>query len=444
MILDFYSLREQPFGTTPDPRFFFPSETHREALASLLYGIDTGRGFLALISQPGMGKTTLIFRCLAQTRNKLRSVFLFQTICTPLDFLKLVLEDLGEKNTEGGIADLQSRLIQIVMAEARNGTQLIIIVDEAQNLDNSVLELIRMLSNFETSQHKLMHIMLCGQPQLARKLASPELVQLRQRISIIARLDPLSPEQTASYINHRLRAAGRTLDAGLFDSEALRLIATHSGGLPRNINNLCFNAITLGCVLRKQTIDAAVIHEVIGDLAIDKLADCAPPSSSANSAPPLEAPNPRRSRFGWIAPAVVASTLSLVLTGIVESAPGSVAHSEAGFREAVASGGSLPVTQAADIPSAALETDTSAAAGDTIAELPLQASPVSLSYSLQPQTQEALLTPAGLTAEDVDPNGLPKVSPAPVLEKRSDAGNRQVHSIHRRRNRARRLDSRHN
>ncbi len=208
MILDYYKLREQPFGSTPDPRYFYASETHREALASLLYGIETGRGFLALIAQPGMGKTTLIFRWLAQMQPKLRSVFLFQTICTPLDFLRLLLTDLGVEDISGGVAELQSKLIQIVMEQSQAGTKLVIVVDEAQTLDNSVLELIRMLSNFETSNQKLMHIVLCGQPQLARKLASPELVQLRQRISIIARLDPFTPEQTAAYVNERLRVAG--------------------------------------------------------------------------------------------------------------------------------------------------------------------------------------------------------------------------------------------
>jgi type II secretory pathway predicted ATPase ExeA len=320
MILDYYKLREQPFGSTPDPRYFYASETHREALASLLYGIDAGRGFLALIAQPGMGKTTLIFRCLALIQPKLRTVFLFQTICTPLDFLRLLLTDLGVEDVSGGVAELQSRLIQIVMEQSAAGTRLVIVVDEAQSLDNSVLELIRMLSNFETSQQKLMHIVLCGQPQLARKLASPELVQLRQRISIIARLDPFTPEQTAAYVDQRLRVAGWNSETPLFDEAALRLIACHSGGLPRNINNLCFNALSLGCVLRRKTIDADIIREVVGDLEIEGLIEDPVPQPRREALSPLhaEAPHrpPRPMRPGWLPLALAASLITLALSGV--------------------------------------------------------------------------------------------------------------------------------
>lgn len=325
MILDYYKLCEQPFGSTPDPRYFYASETHREALASLLYGIETGRGFLALIAQPGMGKTTLIFRWLAQMQPKLRSVFLFQTICTPLDFLRLLLTDLGVEDISGGVAELQSKLIQIVMEQSRAGSKLVIVVDEAQTLDNSVLELIRMLSNFETSNQKLMHIVLCGQPQLARKLASPELVQLRQRISIIARLDPFTPEQTAAYVNERLRVAGWKSEDPLFDEAAMKLIAFHSGGLPRNINNLCFNALSLGCVLRRKTIDADIIREVIGDLEVEKLIEAPTPQprkEALPSVPQVIPQNPSHlARFGWIPLAAAVSLLTFTLSGVATPTP---------------------------------------------------------------------------------------------------------------------------
>ena len=146
-----------------------------------------------------------------------------------------------------------------------------VVIDEAQNLDDSVLELVRMLSNFETSREKLIQIILSGQPQLAEKLASPELVQLRQRVSIVALPKTLSPEETALYIDHRLRTAGYSAEKPLFTEAALALIADRSEGIPRNINNLCFNALSLGCALQRKTIDCDIVREVVADLDLEPL-----------------------------------------------------------------------------------------------------------------------------------------------------------------------------
>jgi hypothetical protein len=154
--------------------------------------------------------------------------------------------------------------------QARLGKRVVVVIDEAQNLDDSVLELVRMLSNFETSREKLIQIVLSGQPQLAEKIASPGLEQLRQRVSIFACLKPLSREDTALYIDHRLRVAGLTGDAPLFTKEALALIGEHSEGISRNINNLCFNALTLGCALRRKPIDGKAMREVIADLDLGR------------------------------------------------------------------------------------------------------------------------------------------------------------------------------
>ena len=207
MVLDYYKLREQPFGVTPDSRYLFLSATHREALASLLYGIEAGRGFVALIAKPGMGKTTLLFHALNQLREKARTVFLFQTICTPVDLLRALLTDLGVQETRGSLVEMQLKLNEILAEQSRSGKRVVVVIDEAQNLDDSVLELVRMLSNFETSREKLIQIILSGQPQLAEKIASPELVQLRQRVSIFARLKPFSAEDTAAL--HRSQTADR-------------------------------------------------------------------------------------------------------------------------------------------------------------------------------------------------------------------------------------------
>jgi general secretion pathway protein A len=271
MVVDYYNLREQPFGVTPDSRYLFLSATHREALGSLVYGLASGCGFVALIAKPGMGKTTLLFDVLSRIKNKSKVVFLFQTVSTPIDCMKAILADLGVRETSGSLFDLQSRLNEVLTEESRSGKHLVIVFDEAQTLDDSVLEFVRMLSNFETPQEKLIQVVLTGQPELADKLASPELLQLRQRISILATLRPFSAEETALYIDHRLRMAGYLLNEPLFTAEALALIARSSQGIPRNINNLCFNALSLGCAMKRKQIDGDIIREVVQDLDLEPL-----------------------------------------------------------------------------------------------------------------------------------------------------------------------------
>jgi type II secretory pathway predicted ATPase ExeA len=278
MVLRFYKLREQPFGVTPDPGNLYASATHREALASLLYGIDSGLGFVALIGQPGMGKTTLLFEILRQLRDKARTIFIFQTIVTPIDLLRALLIELEADDTEVSLADMQAKLNQILHEQAQTGKRVVVVIDEAQNLDDSVLELLRMLSNFETARDKLIQIVLSGQMQLGEKLAAPHLVQLRQRISIFARLQPLSPKETFAYIEHRLRVAGYSQSAPLFTSGAIALIAKHSGGIPRNINNICFNALSLGCALERSEIGSDLIREVLKDLDLDTVRSAAEPA----------------------------------------------------------------------------------------------------------------------------------------------------------------------
>jgi general secretion pathway protein A len=265
MVLDYFKLREQPFGVTPDGRYLFLSSTHKEALGSLLYGIDEGCGFLALIASPGLGKTTLLFHALHQLREKALTVFLFQTVCTSIDLLRALLAGLGVQETQGSLMQLQSRLKEVLLAQARLGKRVVMVIDEAQNLDDSVLELIRMLSNFETPREKLIQIVLSGQPELAEKIASPDLEQLRQRVSIFSELTPFSREDTQLYIEHRLRIAGYAFAGPLFTRDALALIAEASHGIPRNINNLCFNALSLAYALQRKPIDSKIIRAVIAD-----------------------------------------------------------------------------------------------------------------------------------------------------------------------------------
>ncbi len=210
-VLDFYKLEELPFSNSPDPRYLYASSTHREALASLLYGVKSGCGFVAMIAKPGMGKTTLLLQALDQLRDKATTVFLFQTMCTPHEFLRAILVDLGVQQTEGTLFELQVKFNDFLVEQARSGKPVILVIDEAQNLDDSVLEVVRMLSNFQISTGHFLQIILSGQPQLAEKLATPRLVQLRQRIPIVARLKPFTVEEAASlyrpsFANGRLSA----------------------------------------------------------------------------------------------------------------------------------------------------------------------------------------------------------------------------------------------
>jgi general secretion pathway protein A len=324
MVLDYYRLEEQPFGVTPDPRYLFLTPTHKEALNSLIYGIEAGCGFVALIATPGSGKTTLIFEMLHILRDKARIVFLFQTISTPTDLLRSLLSGLGVRDLQGNLVEMQIRLRDLLTEQYRLGKRVVVVIDEAQNLDDSVLELVRMLSNFETARDKLIQIILAGQPQLADNIGSPELLQLRQRISIFARLQPFTPEETTLYILHRLRVAGYNSDMPLFTKDALALIALCSEGLPRNINNLCFNALSLGSALQQKPIDRDVIRQVIGDLDLGPRRK----RGSAPSKPEERAseeilefiPADDRSSRGWLPKiAVAAAVLLAVGLGLIGS-----------------------------------------------------------------------------------------------------------------------------
>jgi general secretion pathway protein A len=270
MFLEFYGLREQPFGVTPDPRYLYFSATHREALASLFYGLESSRGFLTLIAPPGMGKTTLIFHLLERLRGTAHTAFLFQTQCDSRELFRYLLSDLGIDAGDQNLARMHEQLNEVLINDARAGKRFILVIDEAQNLEDSALETVRLLSDFETPQSKLMQIILIGQPQLADKLTRPSLAQLRQRISIVSRLEPFTPAETVMYIDHRLSVAGHSGDP-LFTYDALALIAVQSGGIPRNINNLCFNALSLGFAKGQKKIDASTVREILSDLSLDLL-----------------------------------------------------------------------------------------------------------------------------------------------------------------------------
>ena len=285
MFLEFYGLREQPFGVTPDPRYLYFGASHREALASLYYGIENRRGFVALVAKPGMGKTTLLFRLLERLRGSTHTSFLFQTQLTPREFMRSLMVDLGMSNVGDDVVRMQYQLNQMLYRELRSGRRFVLVVDEAQNLDDSVLETIRMLSNFETPGAKLLQIILSGQPQLADKLSSPGMVQLRQRISILARLPQFNTAEVDKYIRHRLKVAGFA-DGTLFTPDAIELISAESHGIPRNINNLCFHAMTMGFATGQKLVPASVVQEVLKDL--DLQAPDSDPNDRGEMGPPPE------------------------------------------------------------------------------------------------------------------------------------------------------------
>jgi type II secretory pathway predicted ATPase ExeA len=272
MFLDFYQLKEQPFGVTPDPHYLYLGGSHREALASLFYGVKTGRGLLALIAPPGMGKTTLLFRLLEHLRRSARTAFLFQTQCDSCGLLRYLMGDLGIDTRGQDFVTMHEQLNELLLREASAGRRFVLVIDEAQNLDDSVLETARLLSDFETASKKLLQIVFAGQSQLAEKLERPELAQLRQRISILGRLEPFSAAEVNHYIDHRLRVAGYNA-GGLFTPAALDRIAANSKGIPRNINNLCFNALSLGCALGRKQIDADIVRDAQADLDLSSLAE---------------------------------------------------------------------------------------------------------------------------------------------------------------------------
>ena len=296
-----FGLRENPFGVTPDPRFLFMSRTHREALASLVNGIQCGFGFQVLVAQPGMGKTTLLFDFLERFHGS-RTAFLFQQQHDSREFLQSLLLELKSESSETSHAKLYSQLNHLLSEAATTRERVIVVVDEAQNLDDPLLETLRQLSNFETTRSKLLQIVLAGQPQLAKRLGRPEQEQLRQRVSTIARLSPLRLDETRTYLNHRLNIAGYR-GPEFFTAAALQLIWSEGHGIPRNMNTLCFNAMLLQFAQGARRVDEAAIKEAAQDLDLEfVLADVAGSSQpsdghanlSATSETSLQAERPSR------------------------------------------------------------------------------------------------------------------------------------------------------
>lgn len=266
MYLKFFGLREAPFNLTPDPKFFFSSERHREALAGLYYGIKNKKGFIVVTGEVGTGKTTVIRKLLRNLEATHRSVFIFNTLLTFDELFEAILRDLDIEPAPGRVA-MHQQLNEYLLDQVKKGHIVSLLIDEAQNLGEDSLEAVRLLSNLETDREKLLQIILVGQPELDLKLNSRSLRQLKQRVSLWCRLDRLTRGEMDAYVAHRLAVAGYQ-GAEIFPKASLGEIWEQSGGTPRLINTICDNALLTAFAMSLKTVSPDVIREVVQDLQL--------------------------------------------------------------------------------------------------------------------------------------------------------------------------------
>jgi type II secretory pathway predicted ATPase ExeA len=262
MYLTFYGLAEKPFNATPDPRFLYMTPGHREALAQLRYGVQERKGFIVLVGQVGTGKTTLLHALWQRLESQTAMSFVVNSTLPFDGLLEYVLADFGITKAGESRAQRLIALNNFLIARQRDGQNSVLIIDEAQNLDVSTLEQIRLLSNFETPTSKLLQILLVGQPELKTKLNLPELRQLKQRVGLRCQIPPLTVEETHAYIRTRLRIAGAR-DLALFDDSAVDRIAAYAGGIPRLINTVCDHCLLFGYTDQKRKIDRSIVSQAI-------------------------------------------------------------------------------------------------------------------------------------------------------------------------------------
>jgi general secretion pathway protein A len=265
MYLDFYHLKKAPFHITPDPEFLFLSPSHKAALGALVYGIEERQGFVALIGEVGLGKTTTLRSYLERVdQSQLKVIYIFNSNVSFSDLLKTLCREFGIEVLTEDVADTVNRLHQVLIDEYKQGRNVALIVDEAQHMPIETLEHLRMLSNLETSTQKLIQIVLVGQPEFDAKLNNHTLRQLKQRLVIRGTISPLTDEESLDYILYRL-AKVVMVDEPIFTKGALREIMKHAKGTPRVINVLCTNALIQGYGYGKRRISTKLIKEVIAD-----------------------------------------------------------------------------------------------------------------------------------------------------------------------------------
>lgn len=287
---NFLGLREDPFHVSPDPRFFYTTPSHEAALAELLYGIETRKGFMVLTGEAGTGKTSLLKQILDWLRGRRRSTaYIFHTHVEPIGLLKLILCDFGVPCQSRSKSELISTLHRWLLQRHAAGDLPVLVLDEAQALPMQTLDELRLLLNLETPRGKLLQIILSGQPELEETLRLPELRQLRQRIVFHSRLDLLSPKETAAYISRRLAVAGCP-DSLLFPDEVVQGIYASSRGIPRVVNLLCEHALISAYAERQHVVSPEMVHRVAADFDLVEKPLAVPESE-------LQAEHARAARF---------------------------------------------------------------------------------------------------------------------------------------------------
>lgn len=267
MYTSFFGLSEKPFAITPDPRYLYMSERHAEALAHLMYGINEAGGFIQLTGEVGTGKTTIIRSLLEQLPGHADVALILNPRITPAEFLLTICEELhisvpGEERASTKV--LMDLLGRHLLEKHASGRRVVLIVDEAQNLSPQTLEQVRLLTNLETATTKLLQIILIGQPELRDLLGKPELRQLAQRITGRYHLHPLSRDESAGYVKHRMRVAGATAEA--FSPASLREIHRLSGGIPRIINVICDRALLGAFTKEDHRVGSALVRQAAGEV----------------------------------------------------------------------------------------------------------------------------------------------------------------------------------
>ena len=286
MYKEFFGLRANPFNVNPDPRYLFLTRHTEEALACLTYGIQSRKGFVLLTGEVGTGKTTLINKLLEWLRlQQVATAFVFNSRMNVPQFMDYMMADFAIPCDSKSKSQILQRLYNWLLDRYRAGETAVLIVDEAQNLTDEVLEEIRMLTNLETFTEKLLQIVLVGQPELEVKLKQPQLRQLRQRLTLRAKTHPLTLEETKAYVQQRLRIAGSD-GRQIFEPEALNAVHKYANGIPRVVNLLCEHCLVSAFVDQKPTIAEGIVDAVARDF---DLSDSVASGAMTVAAPPAAA-----------------------------------------------------------------------------------------------------------------------------------------------------------
>jgi general secretion pathway protein A len=396
MYYEHFRLSGEPFSLTPDPAFLFLSEKHREAMAAVQYGLQNGRGFLTLIGEVGTGKTTILYSVLGQLGPEVAAAYVPYAAHTFDDLLTAALKDLGEKPPAGASRlDLLEILQQMLVRRDEAGQRTALVIDEAQSLADSTFEELRLLSNFETYTHKLLQIVLVGQPELQTRLRQQNLRQLQQRVSVRAIINPLDAAEMQAYIQHRLKQVGG--DDRLFEPAALRAIVRHARGIPRRANILCHSALLFAFGRSLPLVTMSAAREAIAEM------DERAPGWLGRGT--LQRVSPRRS-WSWLSP-----------VGLAGAAAAAIIVAGALLLGAGGSGSSDP---SATVAAAATRAATPAAPA------PADPTPAPVVVPVAPAAPSAEIAPATPPSAEVAPSAAPiqvaaKAAPVAAAEPGANA-----------------------